>query len=147
MLTGYHEDLPIKPGMKVKIPKGTAIRTTGPHPKAPARRSLTVTVNHTLPGQTITVGHYYVASETWYWTEREKDLYWVMRQMGLPHSTKAEREAALETIKAEAMKNLEDTWGHGKVMSARLHTQNPSVRWVGSGGYWMEADINLVKVV
>lgn len=50
---GYWEDdkLPIKQGDIVKIPKGTFIHTTHPRKEnGPIKRTITVKVNHLLPG-------------------------------------------------------------------------------------------------
>ena len=51
VFTGYHpkEDLPVKQGDKVRIPKGTIVRNLYLGEK-PAGRSYTVTVNHVLSG-------------------------------------------------------------------------------------------------
>jgi hypothetical protein len=81
------ELLPIQAGDKVRVPKGTYIRTMHPSKaNMPSQRSIIVTVDHLLSGA--------------YWEEIDKKII-----------------------------------------------ENPSVRWPGSGGYWMEADINdVIKV-
>lgn len=50
---GYHpeSELPIKRGDKVRVPKGTFIRTTHPQREnGPSKRTQTVTINHILNG-------------------------------------------------------------------------------------------------
>lgn len=60
MLIGYQKDLPdwASPGTKVRVKKGATLRSS--HPKRPvpykAVRDQIVTINHVLPGQTLTLG-------------------------------------------------------------------------------------------
>lgn len=54
MLIGYQENLPIKDGDIVIVPKGTKVKST--HPKIReyvTQKNIKVLVNHTLPGQSI----------------------------------------------------------------------------------------------
>jgi|APSaa5957512622_1039677.scaffolds.fasta_scaffold25915_2 hypothetical protein len=149
---GYHDlrELPIKRGARVYIPKGTHITSSGPGELSTreAGRGYRVVVHHVLPGRTMTVGHVYVrdGEQDWSWAVREKDLYGAMTRLGLPHMYRRDIEAALEKIKELAMQNLHSPYSHRKMMDARIHTENPSVRWAGTGGYWQEADINDVEI-
>lgn len=54
MYEGYHklEDLPIKRGDKVRIPKGTEIRSMGRKGTHKAGRAQTIIVNHMCTGST-----------------------------------------------------------------------------------------------
>lgn len=54
MYIGYHDlsDLPIKKGDKVRIPKGTEIRSMGAKGTHKSGRAQTITVNHMCTGST-----------------------------------------------------------------------------------------------
>ncbi len=119
---GYHEELPFKRGDRVRVKKGARLIST--HPKKPepyqAYRSQVVTVHHTMPGQSYS--HVTI-------TERER--HWL--------------EAKGYSPELEEMDKLYEEERLEEWRAFRIHTQNPRVVWVGTGHYWVEADINDVE--
>jgi len=97
-IVGFHApaDLPFKAGDKVRIKKGTVLKSMHPQKDNPyeAGRSYTIEVHHVLPGS-------------------DKSIFDPDEPEGFRHEP----------------------------------YRNPSVRWPGSGGYWVEADINDVEPV
>lgn len=132
----YHE-LPVKRGQYVTIKKGTTVDSrTNPSDKGPraAGRTYEVKVDHVLPGRAICIGHYWP----------EKDHLGLHRMEG----------KYLEPFRhAYGIEKLEDLIFYCQIREYKATTgatyyglfvpiENPKVCWAGSGGYWMEADIN-----
>ncbi len=120
---GYCADLPFKRGDRVRVKKGATLFSTHPSKDGPytAYRSQTVVVHHTMPGQSYG-----------YMTITERERYWL--------ETKGYGEQLAEMDRLLEEKKY-DEWRDFKI-----HTQNPRVVWVGTGSYWVEADINDVEL-
>lgn len=116
--------LPIQPGMKVVIPKGTRIRTMDPkHPVKIAKRSYTITVRGLCPGSGISV--------------ERRSTGWVSYYPRAIDAVLSEEYASSKIDEVEEW--LIPTDDEDRFL---LPTSNPAVRWSGSGYYWHEADIN-----
>jgi len=118
------EELPVKKGDTVLIPRGAFIRTMHPskHDRY-AGRSYRVRVNHTLGGSEVQVGHVYTDGSF-------REACW---------------HGDLRSIKEEyGTEDIASLWPVMKVIGniVLLPLSNPSVRWPGEGGYWCEVDIN-----
>jgi hypothetical protein len=139
------KDLPIQKGTKVRIKKGTMVRSIRQAEPKAAGRTYTVQVDHVLSGQSMVIGTVY-PDGSWHWQVRTKDMAGAMARRGLPYT-----EASMEVLKEEAMKDLRSRTIHdgsqSTVKQAWLHVTNPSVRWAGSGGYWHEADLSEVEAI
>jgi hypothetical protein len=112
---GYHENeqLPFKQKQRVKIPKGTYVKSTNPKYKTEGKRGyggfhlkrdLWVTIHHFGCGQCVEEHDYLKDYKHYY-----------------PNAPIVETKYGL-----------------------KYATQNPSIIWVGAGGYWHEVDINAV---
>lgn len=119
---GYCSELPFKRGDKVRVKKGANLLSTHPKKDGPykAYRSQIITVHHTMPGQSY--------NQT---TVTERERTWLEAKGYGPQL--AEMDKLLEEERY-------DEWRDYKI-----HTQNPRVVWVGTGSYWVEADINDVE--
>lgn len=149
MILGFHKWLlPVAPKMRVRIKKGTQLRSTHPqrHGTFEAGRTYTVTVHHVLPGQTYTVGSVYDDGRAVLNGTHWRDLYHLCQSLGIdyPYGSVKNDECLLSELRKTGLLEVVEKGHH---QSLRLHTQNPKVRWAGSGGYWVEADINDVEVV
>lgn len=117
---GYHkdEDLPFKKGQEVWIPRGTVVRSTHPDLKEKIlTRGQRVQIHHLLPGQT------YPLSEKEY-----------LRRHG---RTDAD---SFPEVTVTLHKGTDQEYSYQGIA-----TMNPAVCWPGTGGYWMEVDINDVQ--
>ena len=121
---GHCSDLPFKRGDKVRVKKGARLFST--HPKKDgeynAYRSQIVTIHHTMPGQSY--GAFMI---------RERERLWM--------------EAKGFGPQLEEMDRLIEENRYDELNNFQIHTQNPRVVWVGTGSYWVEADINDVEPV
>lgn len=115
---GYHDDhqLPFKRGQKVVIPAGVTVRSMGSRGTYVTKRAQTVAIHHFLPGQSIS-NHLAL---------NDKDYYYPLKAKGFDFS-------ALEKLREE---------NHLEYYEGRVATQNPTVVWAGTGGYWCDVDIN-----
>jgi hypothetical protein len=131
---GYYDfsELPDLRGKRVKVPAHTKVSSTNPRKSSYVlSRPQTVVVHHLGCGMSACVGHMNAQGE------RRGRLV-----------DKADIRALspwYETEDVEALVHHEDARVLG--YSVFLPVSNPTVVWVGSGGYWCEADINVVTVV
>lgn len=141
---GYVRELHINNGDTIIIAKGIHLGTTHPQKRLRsrlARKTYKVAVNHTLPGKSITVGYVYDDGPQWS-GQTESDLIYYCQALGIP--TLGQRRAAIRELYSRAIE-MDDGYGHGnKVLKVAI--QNPQVCWAGSGGYWVWADINDVRL-
>ena len=121
---GYHRELPYNRGDTVRVKKGARLFST--HPKKDgeykAYRSQIVKVHHTMPGQSYN-----------HMTVTERERIWLEAKGFGPQ-----------------LEEMDKLYEDGKIEEWRdykIHTQNPRVVWVGTGSYWVEADINDVEPV
>lgn len=130
--------LPIKAGDMVTIPKGTPINTTKPGVDVKlAGRSYSVRVHSIGSGRSYHIGHVYsdgtrvVAGLHW------RDMYHACRKLGVdyPYGTTPSDDWLLEELEDTGRLEIRGT-------DILLHMDPPTVTWVGSGGYWMDCDIN-----
>jgi len=122
---GYHDEwtLPIKPGMKVRIPKGTMLRSMHPSKDGPypAARAQTITVHHLMPGWSIPCNH----------VLNDRDMYELAEKNGVD----------LEEIEIWKLDN------DIRYYNEMIPMGNPKIVWPGKGGYWVEADVNDIEVI
>ena len=116
-LLGYQPKLPIHKGDKVKVKKGVLLWSTHPQKDGWYENGRT---------RTVTVHHTICGMST---PKYEVEKYY----MDL-----AER-ALGEDILLEMLENSKGT--------DMIPVHNPRVVWPGSGGYWVECDINDVEIV
>lgn len=148
MYRGYQEKstIPFRKGDKVLIKKGTPIITTRPGKRdLVAKRTYEVLVNHTLCGRSMRVGtRIYDAndnlSDEHYCFEHKSDRYRAMEMFG----TDKIKEIPLMCLVEKMHRKREDGSLH---VGVYIDIDNPTVRWVGSGGYWYEADVNDAELV
>ena len=148
-LIGYHNtsDLPIKMGQMVTIPKGTKVKSTHPHRKDyVTKRKMTIKVNHLGSGESWSIGNLYrkegQPDDFRLTGVNDRDLHYLAECLGLPHSNKAEDDAALATLIDIAKQNLKPSNDTGTAFNAFVPVHNPCVTWAGTGGYWCDVDIN-----
>jgi len=144
-IRGYQEKktLPAwaQPGRKVRFQKGALLRSMHPDKVGPYRaaRAQTITVEHILSGRTVTIAHKNGAGEEPHLLEREKDLLRIAQGIGI--------EEPWRNITG-TVRTLLDMCEHvkqgkrGDITAYKLHQSNPTLRWAGAGGYWVEVDIN-----
>ncbi len=122
---GYHADadLPFKKGDRVRVKKGARLFSTHPQKGGyyESYRSQVVTVKHMMRGQTYMPPHI---------TEGERDRL-ELKGFG-------EQLAEMDRLRKTDMQ----AWHN-----FRIHTRNPRVVWAGTGGYWIEADVNDVEEI
>lgn len=127
-LLGFHkdQDLSVKTGITrgsvVLIPKGTLVKSTHPSRKEyVTRRDLKVKVHHFMNG------------------------------ISVPFNDPDYEQEINEMSSTEGAFCSLGTSGDGSILprglGAMVPVKNPSVTWVGSAGYWCEADINQVVVI
>lgn len=150
---GYHDkdSLPIKPGDRVKIAKGTPVMSMYPGRDGwqPVGRTYSVKVHHLMPGMSLTVGHIDKDGGLSWGMVHWRDLYHYCRSAGIdiPYGPSGKPETVLQTILDSGKVELvEPSWDIHK-KDIRLHVRNPTIVWPGRGGYWNEVDINDVEVV
>lgn len=151
---GYHQDLPFKKGDKVRIKRGTLLKSTHPQRdgKFPSRRTYNVTVHHTMPGMSMVVGHIYKDGTYAWGSVHWRDLYRRCRALGIDYGVYGppdtqESKTVLEAIMQSPHCEVRESGYRHHAKDIWLHMENPSVVWPGSGGYWTEADINDVEKV
>ena len=124
LFEGYCTDLPFDKGARVRVNRGA--RLVSSHPRKDgwykAQRSQVVTIHHIMPGQSYTD-----------LTISERDMDRLV--------TKGHGEKIAE------LKRLREASDHKALKEFRIHTLNPRIVWVGTGGYWVEADINDVEAI
>jgi len=125
---GFHTDSapPIKPGTKVRVPKGTMLRTT--HPSKDGwyenGKTRTVTAHHVINGISTPV------RELLYQRDRYGDDDPTLRGVDWDEVKRIMEDATMDTYQ-----------------NKMYPTVNPHVVWPGTGGYWVEADINDVEII
>lgn len=121
---GFHTDsaLPVKPGTKVRVPKGALLHSTHPQNDSWIEngKSRTVTVNHVLNGTSMVV----------------YELLYQRKRYG-------DDEPMLRGVDWDEVNRLMESNGGNHMYPVK----NPQVVWAGSGGYWVSADINDVEIV
>lgn len=142
MLRGFHAALPdwAAKGHRVRFPKGTTLRSLHPQRKGPymAARAQIVTVHHTLPGMTVRIGTVY--SDGHFAPEqRLKDVADYAKRLGMENPWR-DADATFAFLRQHAEERPHRL--NAKLTEVVLHVENPKVCWPGSGGYWVEAEIN-----
>ena len=126
---GYHDfnDLPDLRGKQVKLPAGTEVTSTNPAKRERVlKRAQTVQVHHMGCGESRCVGTVFSNGER--------------HAVRLYREESAAVKAKYGTDDHEVLVHHPDTRTlHGQVF---LPISNPTIIWVGSGGYWCEADLN-----
>ena len=123
---GFFTDaaLPVKPGTKVRIKKGTMLKSMHPNKdgRYPLGRTMTVEVHHVLNGVSMT------ASALMYDRRRYGDDDPLFANVDWDEVDRLNEENSPEYYKQ------------------MIPMQNPTVVWAGAGGYWVSADINEVEI-
>lgn len=152
---GRKSEIPVTAGMKVRIPKGATLRSMHPSKNGPypATRTQIVTVHHLLYGCSVTLGHKWPGRDEVQWSgHREKDLLGYCRKLGIEYDYRqASINAAIAELYSRCVERQSD-WpmvgpNKGQGIDMVLHLDNPAVRWPGSGGYWVECDVNEVEII
>ena len=148
MYEGYCETktLPYKRGQMVTILRGTTLRSKHPQKKGPyaATRKQTVKIHHFGCGSTLSLGTEYVdpdGTTKFYCLQRQKDVAHYGKRLGYEGDTW--KPAFIEWLRSKCVRVQRGSGNYdGKVYDLKLHYENPTVCWPGTGGYWIEADIN-----
>ena len=123
---GFYTDaaLPVKPGTKVRVKKGTMLKSMHPSKdgRYPLGKTMTVTVHHVLNGVSMP----------------SIDMIRDRRRYGdddpmFAHVDWNEVDRLKEENSLEYYEQM-------------IPMQNPTVVWAGAGGYWVSADINDVEI-
>ena len=145
---GYYnlKDLPVKRGDKVRIPKGTTLRSMNPAVGGPylSKRAQTITVNHLIEGRTFKIANVDMdmdEGDRWHWCMTDRDIQEICKELGLSGTT-AEMDAALKEIAVLVPHQFS-----GHYFEAQVAVGTPVVCWPGRGGYWVDADINVVELM
>ncbi len=124
---GYYTDseLPIKPGTKVRLKKGTMLNSMHPSKDGPYEcgRTMTIEIDHVLNG----------ISKPAYMLLYERNRHGADSPL-LGNIDWDEVGRTYHENTAESYKKM-------------FPVQNPRVVWAGAGGYWVEADINDVEIL
>lgn len=134
---GYHDDasLPFARGARVVVPAGTPVVSTHPQRKQfVTKRRQTVKINHFGCGMSFCVGE-----ELSNGTRRGT----LMRREDGPHLASIYGTSDPNEL-VQHPEAITQSNGDGHCKSVFLPVHNPSVVWVGTGGYWCEVDINLL---
>lgn len=117
-----HSTLPEMKGTKVRIPKGTMLRSM--HPSKDGwyenGKTMTITAHHVLNGVSLPV----------------YDLLYQRGKYGSEYP-------AHSNVDWDEVEKLMENNGSNHLYP----TENPRVVWAGTGGYWVEADINDVEII
>lgn len=126
---GFHQDeqLPFKKGQEIVIPKGTPVHSMKRGHFITTRKQ-TVTINHFGCGQSFHIGHF---------RDGERHAGSHYNRNDIP-----KLEGLYGTADLELLVHHPDAVVKGRDIF--IPTQNPSVIWPGTGGYWCEVDINLL---
>jgi hypothetical protein len=126
---GYHEnkDLPFQQGQEIVIPKGTPVHSMKRGHFVTARKQ-TIRVNHFGCGQSFGIGYFHDGQ----------------RIAGTHHNRSdiPVLEALYGTADLDVLIHHPDAVIRERTIF--IPTQNPTVVWPGTGGYWCEVDINLL---
>lgn len=115
-------DLPVKPGDKVRIKKGTTLKSMHPSKDGPyeSGKMMTITVDHVLNGVSMPA----------------QELLYRRGRYG-------EDDPTLKGVDWEEVNNVVQS----DLYNVLIPVQNPRVVWAGAGKYWVEADINDVEII
>lgn len=126
---GCHKDgeLPFKRGQEIVVPKGTPVHSMK-RGHYVTTRAQTITINHFGCGQSFHIGH----------------LIKGQRHAGSHYNRSdiPKLEGLYGTADLDVLIHHPDAVVKGRDIF--LPTQNPSVIWPGTGGYWCEVDINFL---
>lgn len=140
-------------GDRVRIKKGATLRSTSPSKDGPytAGKSYEVTVDHVLDGVTILLGWQYedgeVRLEGTHWRTLYRYLDGLLEGLSFGDfwgGYRGDHAALLGRIKSE----LGDRFYEERSdLGADLYLRviGPTVRWAGSGGYWVAASVRDVE--
>jgi len=136
----------IKRGTKIRVKKGTTLRSTHPQKDGPfeAGRTYTVTVDHVMEtGWRECVGEIidgrYCVNGHW------RRLSALCTQYGIKHNPPYDDE---NYAKLGQLSNVVIEDGpYPKIKQVWLIIRPPSVVWAGSGRYWVEAPLDQVEIV
>ena len=135
----------IKKGVRVRIPKGTPIRTMHPDPNKKSRvalRDQAVTVHHTLAAYRHLLAYQYPDGHL-HFQGSHRDQYALCEGLGLPCRTDAEIQASLESLVAKA---TVVPYAPGHTINLLWIERTPAqVCWAGAGGYWCEAPLAVAQ--
>jgi hypothetical protein len=134
-------------GTKVKIPKGTPIRSMHPDPNKKSRvalRNQVVTVHHTLSAYRHLLAYQYANSRLYFLGSR-RDQYTLCEGLGLPCRTDAEVQTSLESLVAKA--TVEPYSSESRTNLLWIEKEPAKVCWAGAGGYWCEAPLSAVQII
>lgn len=131
-------ELPIGPGMQVRIPKGTLVLSLHPQKDGwtPSGTSRTITVHHLYEGTSCRIGTMdegeFVSQA--YWKDQEQRC----RKYGIKTHPPYDQEAYAKLLDLPRCETRGDeVW---------FHDHDPMVVWPGAGGYWCQASINDIQV-
>lgn len=134
----------IKKGVRVRIPKGTPIRSMHPNPEKKARvaqRDQVVTVHHTLSAYRHLLAYQYSDGHL-HFQGSHREQYTLCEGLGLPCRTDAEIQASLESLVSKA--SVEPYSSGSKINLLWIERTPAQVCWAGTGGYWCEAPLAAV---
>lgn len=124
---GFYTDaaLPVKPGTKVRVKKGTMLKSMHPSKdgRYPLGKTMTVKVHHVLNGISMPAIDLI----------RDRGRYGANDPM-FAHVDWDE----IDRLRGE---NAPEYY------EQMFPMKNPTVVWAGAGGYWVEADINEVEIL
>jgi hypothetical protein len=129
MIVGHHPEteLPVKKGDVVRLKKGTSVKSYRPKGNYTLTRAQDVTVFDIFNG----------ISKSVPWCERDGYL-----------RARPDCQAVFEKydeLKLDALTHpdaLESDRLWNEARALKIHESNPTVHWVGTGGYWCWVDIN-----
>jgi len=143
------DHLPIKAGDRVRIKKGIQVRSMHPAQKGVRAigRTYTVMVDHVLSGRSIHIAEQFPDGELAFTGPGHREMDSYCRRFGIKVRPQlgGDPEAwkkLLDLPQCQIRDMERDGW-----KEVYLHLDPPSVRWPGSSGYWMEADINDVEKI
>ena len=145
MYKGHVKDneLPIKPGDKITIKKGTEVHSYRPdRGKFTAGKTYKVTVDHIISGRTVTIAGRHKGDDQWRPEQQAEELAAWSRSLGAEYNKYYEYNTTMDDFPG-LMAVAEERpayFGNGRILV--VHLSNPEVRWAGSSGYWTSVDIN-----
>lgn len=134
----------IKRGVRVRIPKGTPIRSMHPgHDKnSLSKRSRVVVIHHTLPAYRALLAFQYADGRLSF-QGSYRDRITLCADLGLPYQTEAEAQASLESLVSKA--TIEPYAPESRVNVLWIEREPTRICWAGTGGYWCEAPISAAQ--
>lgn len=144
---GYHKkkELPFRPGQRIQFMTGARLRSMHPNYLRrgwyEAARSQTISIAHLHPGSNLVLGYLRVKDGEETFTEATQliDIAPLALSFGMEKAWD-NYDATIAWLRPFCFERPRG--GQSKAKSLVLPATSPTAVWSGTGGYWVECDVN-----